>query len=500
MSGPLIAVVGLGPAGPEHLTRRAAELIDSAGVVVLRTARHPAAAAVLERRPDATTFDGEYDKGESFEQVYEAIVAALLSAALGTPFPPAAATVCYAVPGSPSVAERTVELLRERAPAAGVDLAVVPAVSYLDLAFDRLGIDPVASGVRILDAGGFAEAVGTPAGPLLLAQTWSRQVLSEVKLAIEEPPASQRAVLLHHLGLPDEEVAEVAWSELDRTIEPDHLTSVFVPGLPPAPASAVAALAGTVATLRQRCPWDRAQTHRSLLRHLLEECYEAIEAIEALGDDPSRAPAGVVAHAEEELGDLLCQVIFHATLGAEEGLFSLAGIARRLEDKLVARHPHVFGSVHADTADDVVRNWERAKDEEKRRSHLLDGIPATMPALAMAEKIERKLRSVGLGWEESGSGSRELAALVTSHLEQGSLDKGGPGAEEAAGDLLAALARHLADRRLDPEAALRRALGRLGERLRLIEASAAEEGISLHEWVSRQPEPPPLHELRPPLC
>jgi len=498
-SRPVIAVVGLGPAGPEHLTQQAAELIDSAGVVALRTARHPAAAAVLERRPDASTFDGEYEQGESFEQVYEAIVGALLSTARAagrlTP-----ATVCYAVPGSPSVAERTVELLRERAPAAGVDLAVVPAVSYLDLAWDRLRIDPVAGGVRILDAGGFAGAVGEAAGPLLLAQTWSRQVLSDVKLGIEEPAAGQRAVLLHHLGLPDEVVAEVAWSELDRTLEPDHLTSVFVPVLPPAPAAAVASLAGTVATLRQRCPWDRAQTHRTLLRHLLEESYEAIEAIEALGDDPSRAPATVVAHAEEELGDLLCQVIFHATLGAEEGLFALDGIARRLEGKLVARHPHVFGSVHAETADDVVRNWERAKDEEKGRCHLLDGIPSAMPALARAEKIERKLASVGLGWDESGSGPRELAALVTSRLDRVRLDEGGPGAEEAAGDLLVALARYLAGRRLDPEAALRRALGRLGERVRLLETSAAAEGVSLDEWVSRQSAPPPVHEPQPPLC
>lgn len=512
---PLIAVVGLGPAGPEHLTARALELVDSASreAVFLRTTRHPAAPAVLERRDDVRWFDDAYEKAGSFEEVYEAIVTALLeaatrrdSAAEGPPL------VCYAVPGSPTVAERTVELLRERAPDAGLDLVVEPGVSYLDLAWDRLALDPLAAGVLLADASGFARAAAGGSRAMLLAQVWSRQVLSDVKLALEEPSPDQRATILHHLGLPDEDVVEVAWADLDRTLEPDHLTSVFVPLDSPAPASAVASVAETVATLRQRCPWDREQTHVSLVRHLLEETYEAIEAIESLGDDPAAASPAVAAHVEEELGDLLCQVLFHATLAAEEGLFTLADVARTLEQKLVSRHPHVFAAAHAATSDDVVRNWERSKDEQKGRAHLLEGIPAAMPALARAEKVERKLRSIGLGWERSGWGEEELLARLAELRERLAAPDGpgarveapdpggGAGVGAAAGDVLLALARYCADRRLDPEAALRGALNRLAGRVQELETAAAAGGATLAEWVAGRAGELPVHEQQAPLC
>jgi tetrapyrrole methylase family protein/MazG family protein len=150
-------------------------------------------------------------------------------------------------------------------------------------------------------------------------------------------------VLLHHLGLDDEVVMEVPIEELDRTLEPDHLTSVWVPRLAEPIAPEMARLAELVRTLRERCPWDRRQTHGSLVRHLLEEAYEALDAIDALaraGDDPSRT---IVAHVEEELGDLLVQVFFHAALAAESGWFTIADVARAIHDKLVYRHPHVFG-------------------------------------------------------------------------------------------------------------------------------------------------------------
>jgi tetrapyrrole methylase family protein/MazG family protein len=493
----VITVVGLGPAGPEHLTARTLDVIDEADAVRLRTFRHPSAAAVQERRRDATSFDQVYDDGRRIEEVYDAIVERLLAdpaARAGG----GAGLLCYAVPGSPSVAERTVELLRERAPRVGVTIHVEPSVSYLDLVWDRAGIDPIADGVRLADAGDFATRTTASSGPVLLAQAWSRQILSDVKLALEDPRPDQRAVILHHLGLPDEEVREVPWSELDRTLEPDHLTSVLIPAVEIAPAEAVARLAATVATLRQRCPWDREQTHRSLVRHLLEESYETIEALEGLGDDPEHASAEAVAHAEEELGDLLCQVVFHTTLGAEEGLFTLSDVARNIDEKLTARHPHVFASAHAETADDVIRNWERSKDAAKQRTHLLEGIPAATPALAKAEKVERKLRSVGLGWERSGESGTELEGRLRMLLA--TTRSASDDVTEAAGDLLMLFARWCADRRIDPEAAVRHALDRLAARVRALETEARAAGHGLAEWVADQGPTEPVHERQLPLC
>jgi len=384
--------------------------------------------------------------------------------------------VAYAVPGSPAVGERTVELLRSDS---SISLEVVPGVSFCELAWERLGVDPVEAGVRLVDAESFGvQAAGDP-GPLLVAQCWSRSVLSSVKLCLSEDPAST-PVLLHHLGLPDETVVSVPWSEIDRTLEADHLTSLYVPRVLAPVAQELMRLVELVKVLRERCPWDREQTHRSLVRHLLEESYEAIEAIESLGDDPAVASAAAASHASEELGDLLCQVLFHATLAEEEGLFDLEDVAREVHDKLVARHPHVFGDVSATTPGAVVANWERIKQAEKGRSHLFEGVPAAMPALARAAKAERKLASVELGWPETGPDAGALVAALAGVLKLVDIDGGVDGqTSAAAGALLLDLARLIAHRGEDPESLARQALDRLAVTVAAVESAAEDSGTDL---------------------
>lgn len=378
---PTVIVVGLGPAGPELTTPAATEALAIAPVAFLRTSRHPAATGLLGLA-NVVALDDCYDGASSFEEVYRSIVGILLAAAAEH------GRVAYAVPGSPAVAERSVELLRAEE---SIDLEVVPGLSFCELAWTRLGIDPLEAGVRLVDAESFAVQAAGDAGPFLVGQCWSGEVLSSVKLSLDDDPLP--AVLLHHLGLADESVVEVPWSEIDKTLQADHLTSLYVPRLEAPVAGELVCFAELVRVLRERCPWDREQTHGSLVRHLLEETYEAIEAIEMLGDDPAGAPPAVAEHVCEELGDLLCQVFFHATLAEEEGLFSLADIARGVHDKLVVRHPHVFGDVTAATPGAVVANWERIKQSEKRRTHLFEGVPAAMPALAGcqdgAQDVER---------------------------------------------------------------------------------------------------------------
>ena len=144
--------------------------------------------------------------------------------------------------------------------------------------------------------------------------------------------------MLQRLGLPDESIRTVAWDDLDRVVEPDHLTSLWIPRLAEPVAGEVARFAELVRTLRAECPWDREQTHASLTRHLLEETYEVLDAIDHLDVEAGTG----FEELEEELGDLLFQVVFHAVLGAEEGQFTLADVARGIHDKLHARHPHVF--------------------------------------------------------------------------------------------------------------------------------------------------------------
>ncbi|HET6794951.1 MAG TPA: nucleoside triphosphate pyrophosphohydrolase [Acidimicrobiales bacterium] len=461
-----VVVVGLGPAGPELVTGAALSAIEAVPVRFLRTARHPSAGVV----GGASSFDHLYEEAHDFAQVYASVVESLVGAAAEH------GTVLYAVPGSPRVAERTVELLVADG---RVDTEVVPGLSFLDLAWDRLGVDPVEEGARLVDGAEFAlRAAGDP-GPLLVGQCWSRSVLSGIKLAYSDPvPAG--AVLLHHLGLPDERVVTVEWADIDRTLDADHLTSLWVPKVGSPPAIELVRLSELVRTLRDRCPWDREQTHHSLTRHLLEETYEVLEAIEELGDPPS---AGAYAHLEEELGDLLFQVYFHATLAAEEGQFDLGDVARGIHDKLVTRHPHVFGDTVADTPEQVMDNWERIKRGEKGRPSLMDGIPAHLPALHHAAKIQRKAASVGFDWPDVEGPLAKVAeelAEVRAELPAGPPPPSPPAAlTREVGDLLFAVvntARHL---NVDPEAALRASSAEFRRRFSVMEQVAVERGVDL---------------------
>jgi tetrapyrrole methylase family protein/MazG family protein len=379
--------------------------------------------------------------------------------------------VAYAVPGSPVVAERTVALLREHpAVLAGeVALAVHPSVSFLDLAFARLGVDPVADGVRVVNGDAFAVEAAGQRGPLLVAQCWSTSVLSDIKLAPESAPSDPVTVLMH-LGLPDEQVWEVPWDELDRSFIPDQLTSLWIPTLAAPVAAELVRLDELVHVLRQRCPWDREQTHGSLARHLLEESYETLEAIDALsavdasGDGDQNVEEVAVAHLEEELGDLLFQVYFHAALAAEEGRFTLADVARGVHDKLVSRHPHVFGELIADTPEELAANWEAMKKSEKNRSSVTEGIPAALPALAVMAKLQRKALAVGMVLPDPSDdaarltrGVSDLVATGRASGSEGNEGSGGDGAELAAevGELLFTLVNLARSVGVDPETALR---------------------------------------------
>lgn len=379
-----VVVVGLGPAGAELMTAATQEAIQRIPVRFLRTARHPSASAVGR----ATSCDDIYEQAASLEEVYAGIAARLVSAAGEH------GEILYAVPGSPRVAEASVQLLVNDA---RVEVEVLPGLSFLDLLWDRVGVDPLTAGARLVDGRRFAVEAAGERGPLVVAQCDSLAVLSEIKLAVDEAPRS--VVVLQRLGLSDESMAELDWADLDRTVEPDHLTTLWIPALAVPVGAALVRFTELVRTLRSQCPWDREQTHASLSRYLLEETYELLEAIEEV--DRVEATDGdgfddAYEHLEEELGDVLFQVFFHATLAGEAGRFDITDVAGQIHDKLVRRHPHVFAGLAVDDTDDIARNWDSIKAQEKGRSNPMDGIPPALPALLYAHKVQRKAASVGV--------------------------------------------------------------------------------------------------------
>ena len=433
----------------------------------LRTRRHPSAIAL---GPEAASFDALYESASSLEDVYQGIVDALLAAAASAARAAASSRgpILYAVPGSPAVAERTVELLRQT----GVDVEVLPGVSFVDLAWDRLGVDPVAVGARLIDGHRFGVEAAGSTGPLLVAQCDSSRVLSEIKLSLSSFDDAPVVTVLQRLGLPDESVVEVAWADMDRpsVVACDHLTTLWIPALAAPVGAELLRFAELIKVLREECPWDREQTHRSLSPHLLEESYETVEAISALGDDGEGAE-----HLEEELGDVLLQVVLHATIAAEEGWFTLADVARGIHDKMVARHPHVFGSATAETAAAVQANWEQLKAAERpleaggvEIGSAFAEVSGHLPALLYADGLQKAAARVGFDW----SSVEGPLAKVDEELAELRTAEGQSRQEAELGDLLFAcvnVSRHLG---LDPEVALRAAAARFRARVRAVEERA----------------------------
>ncbi|MFP5326515.1 MAG: nucleoside triphosphate pyrophosphohydrolase, partial [Acidimicrobiia bacterium] len=416
--------------------------------------RHPSASAV----PGATTLDHHYERAARFDEVYPAIVEEVVAAAAAT------GEVLYAVPGSPRVLERSVDLLvrDER-----VEVRLVPGLSFLDLAWVRLGVDPLEAGIRLVDGHRFAEGAAGERGPLLVAHVHDRHVLSDIKVAFDEE-TPEKVIVLQRLGCADEAITEIAWEDLDRSVEADHLTALYIPEVGAPVGAELVRFDELVRTLRRECPWDREQTHKTLTRHLVEETYEVLEAIE------SWAETGDSAHLEEELGDLLFQVEFHSALAAERGEFTIADVARGIHDKLVRRHPHVFGAVEAETAGAVMRNWEQIKKEEKGRTSVMEGIPGSLPALLYAQKVQKKAASVGFDWADV-NGAWPKVFEEAEELQSAAEAE----AEGELGDLLFAVvnvARHLG---LDPESALRGATAKFRDRFQQVEALADSRGVDM---------------------
>jgi tetrapyrrole methylase family protein/MazG family protein len=229
-----------------------------------------------------------------------------------------------------------------------------------------------------------------------------------------------------------------------------------------------------MATLRAPggCPWDREQTRESLKAFLIEEAYEVLEALDHGGKEKL----------QEELGDLLLQVVFHAQVSAELGEFSMEDVLEHVTDKLVRRHPHVFGESQAETPAEALSNWERLKQFERggvQEASALSGVPKTLPALLQAQRLQDKAARVGFDWGETAQVlqkvDEELAELKTAMARE-------PEAVEAEmGDLLFTLVNLARFLHLNPEEALRKCTDKFTRRFRHVETAIAAQGKSLTE-------------------
>jgi len=457
-----IIIMGLGPGGIELLPLRNWEVLQSTKRIYLRTARHPIAKDFVERGLTFDSFDRYYLESESFDECYRKVVDKIFVEAQNGP-------IVYAVPGHPLVAEETVMMLRQQAPALGIEVEILSAMSFLDVLFTTLGVDPI-QGLNILDALQLDKQKPVAGVGNIITQVYNPMVASEVKLTLMDYyPDDQTVMVVQAAGIPGQErVKHIPLYELDRLPWIDHLTTVYIPptelkvkncNYPLDP------LVDILARLRSPdgCPWDKEQTHESLKPYLIEEAYEVLEAIDERKMDKIC----------EELGDLLLQIVFHAQIGAENEYFNINDVILEITEKMVRRHPHVFGEIRVANSKEVTVNWEKIKAKEREAAgvtnrSVMSGIPKSLPALLRAEKIQKKAAKVGFDWPDyRGAWHKVQEELreAAKALADGNLKE----LQEELGDLLFAITnvcRHLG---IDPEASLNKTNEKFLKRFNFIE-------------------------------
>jgi tetrapyrrole methylase family protein/MazG family protein len=465
---PGITLLGLGPGDPAKLTREAWDLLASADHVWLRTVQHPIVASL----PPALiihSFDDLYENSESFEDVYSAIVEKVLE--LGK----SAQGVIYAVPGDPFVAEATCPEIAQGAQNLGLPLKIINGLSFLEPVFTALRLDPFPH-LILMDAIELSQAhipIFPLDMPVLVAQVYSRLVAAEVKMTLNTIYPDEHPVrLVHAAGTKEEIIEDLLLYEIDRSEHIGLLTVVYVPPL--GEGTSFEAFQEIVAHLRapDGCPWDREQTHKSLRTHLIEEAYEVLAAMDS----------GNSAEMAEEFGDLLLQIVLNAQIAGEDGEFTMADVLKGIYNKIIRRHPHVFGDVTLDGVQGVLKNWEKLKAVERANSHepekgLLDGVPLALPALTQAQEYQDRAARVGFDWKEVNGVLDKIAEEIQEVREVTNQEE----LIAELGDLFFALVNLARWKKVDAESALRGTNIRFKQRFAYVEMGAKKQGRKLSE-------------------
>lgn len=470
-----VTVVGLGFGDESSLNLGTWNLLKNTPQIWLRTEKHPVVPWMKQEGIEFHSFDEVYEKHHQFDEVYEEIAEQLIYLAQKH------GRVVYAVPGHPMVAERTVQILLQQEVESGIKVEVWGGGSFLDAAFARLQIDPI-EGFQLVDGNDLRPHQMNPRMHMLVGQVYDRLVASDVKLSLMEVyPTDHIVTIGTALGIPDlEKIVEVPLFELDHQDGFTDLTSVYVPPVVEERAlyRQFNYLVEVIETLRgpDGCPWDQKQTHESLRPYLIEEAYETIEAINNQDEDSLA----------DELGDVLLQILLHAQIGKEEGTFEIRDVIENLTDKMIRRHPHVFGDVQVSNSDQVVANWQEIKKQERgeyaKEESILKGIPKEYPTLLKSFEIQKKAAKVGFDWEQIEG----VFAKVREELDELVEAKDQEEREEEFGDLLFSLGSLARWLHVDPEQALVRANQKFLQRFSYLEEKASQLGQPIQEISMHQ--------------
>jgi tetrapyrrole methylase family protein/MazG family protein len=455
-----LAIVGLGPGGADLLTAEARRLLSRARVVFVRSPGHPALAA-LPQKATVRSLHHLFRGKRSLEQVYDAIVDQVLGEARRVD------RVVYAAVGDPLTDDGLAGVLHAACQEEGLPCTVAAAPGLRQALCRALDLDAMTLPIRVVDA--LSPRLDTQRS-VFITQVCRRWLASRLRTKLLERYPPEHPVAVVQVGEDDGPSArEVPLERLDRARRYSALTCLYLPPLSrERDRRSFAGLQQIVARLRapDGCPWDREQTHESLKSYVIEEAYEVLAALDE----------GDLEKLREELGDLLWQVMIHVQIASEAGEFEMGDVLAGIGDKLVRRHPHVFGDAHVDSAEEVVSNWEVLKQRERDKDHpLLSSVPQAMPALAHTRALLDRAAGVGFEWPDVAGA---LDKLVEEVSELAQVEDAAQRRDEF-GDVLfvlVAVARHLD---VNAEEALRLAARKFRRRFSAMENLARSRGLEL---------------------
>lgn len=465
----MIKIVGLGPGAPEALTIGTIKALEKSENIFFRTEKHPTVDYLKETIKDFKTYDHFYESGSSFDEVYENIARDVVEQYKK------ADELIYAVPGHPLVAEKSVFNLMNLCDENNIEYKILPAVSFIDAMMDSLKIDPV-EGLKVIDAFDMKNQVLDRRIGTIITQVYNPLIASEVKLQLLDFYNDDTIIdYVRAAGIENQEsIRKIPIYELDMQDDIDYLTSIYIPK-DLENKKDFNDLVSIVDTLRGNngCPWDIEQTHESLKNQLIEECYEVIDAIN--NDDID----GII----EELGDVLLHVVFHASIGSDDGYFNMTDVIESICNKMIYRHPHVFKDKKDITSEEVVSNWDELKTKEKEFNSVteeLKAIAKSLPSLIRADKVQKKAAKVGFDWNKVEDAALKVEEELKEVLEVYKSDNKEKIIEEV-GDLLFSCVNVARFLKVNEEEALSRTTEKFIKRFSFIEEFALSKGKKLTE-------------------
>lgn len=455
-------------AAPKSITLAAYKAVTEACTLFLQTAEHPSAAFIKAAGIPFTGMDDLFESAEDFDDLNAMIAERLMSAE---------GDAVYAVPGR-GVGEAQRSAIRNAAQKAGVHVAILPSSGYAEAALTAFEAPFSCGDMRILPAQALPAAID-PYVPLCIEEVDTRMRAGEVKLALSEYYPDEFPVWLCTM---DEEGCYSARSlplyELDRQDGFFAATVLFLRAakFEELTRHGVEGLLHVMDRLRAPggCPWDAEQTHETLKSDLLEESYEVLDAIDRQDTDALC----------EELGDLMLQVVFHAKIEEELREFTMRDVATGIVEKLVYRHPHVFGTTSVSNANEVLVNWENLKKKEKHQNTVADmmnAVPHGFPALMRAKKVQKKAAHVGFDWSDPMDAFEKILEEAGELRETVLKGEGGARIHEELGDLLFSVVNTARLLKQDSELALADATEKFVARFTKMEALILAEGRSLED-------------------